>query len=425
MTAGKQAVSLLKPGPQAARPQGSRREQEDARLLALDGLGLTGTGPEERFDRVTSMAQSLLRVPMATITLVGREGRWHKSAQGIRPTPTPRDDSIHDYPVHSREVLVVEDMTLDERFAGRSFAAGSTPIRFFAGHPLQAPDGQVVGTLSLMDARPREFTAAERDTFDELALWAQNELNRCAELDRAAVVQRGLLPRRAGLDVPRYELAAACLPSRTVGGDLLDYYFAPDGDVVITLGDVMGKGIGAAIMMATVRAAMRSAGRLNTPSEAVHQAAVALEEDLRRTTTIVTLCHLRFRPSSGRISFADAGHGMCLLVRDGKILPRPGSGGLPLGAGTGDGYPECVGRLDPGDTLVAFSDGLLDLYDSVDAAFAQVCRVAAQSPDARSIVDHFEERTRQAQPADDVTLFALRRPQESADRSPEQPTAGA
>jgi Stage II sporulation protein E (SpoIIE)/GAF domain len=376
-------------------------------MRAPDGLSLFGTAPEERFDRITSLAKGLLRVTMATIVLAGRDHRW--SAQGLSPLPVRREDSFFDHPVRTGQPLVVADMAADPRFAGHPFVAGAPHIRCFAGYPLAAGGGQLVGTLCVMDAEPRAFSDADRTALQELAAWAAKEINRSAELDRAAEVQRGLLPRRDRLELPGYELAAACLPSRAVGGDLVDYYLAPDGDLVVTLGDVMGKGIGAAIMMATVRAAMRAAGRLCPPAEAVRRGAATLEEDLRKTNTLVTLCHLRVTPDTGGFRYSDAGHGLCLLVRAGVTLPRPGRGGLPLGVRSDDSWPEFAGRLLPGDTLVAFSDGLLDLYDSIDAALEAVRRAAAGSSGARAIVERVEALARRYPLADDVTMFALRR----------------
>lgn len=392
-----------------ASPLSEREPAEEMRLHALEKLGMFGTGPEERFDRISALAQGLFGVRFATITLVGRDQQWYLSTQGIALTTVPRDESFCEVTVREREIVVVEDMSRDERFADSAFVTGPPHIRFYAGCPLEATDGQVVGTLCLMDDRPRAFPPTDRNALRELGLWVQNELNRSAELDRAAEVQRGLLPRRDRLDVPGYELAAACLPSRAVGGDLVDYYFAPDGDVVITLGDVMGKGIGAAIMMATVRAAMRAAGRLNGPAEAVRQAAATLDEDLQKTRTIVTLCHIRITPGTGEMTVADAGHGLCVVIRDGEILSPPGAGGLPLGVVPDDRWPESSGRLLTGDTVVAFSDGLLDLFGSIEDAFADVLRVVSASPDAYSVVEYFETLARRHPVSDDVTLFVLRK----------------
>jgi serine phosphatase RsbU (regulator of sigma subunit) len=124
----------------------------------------------------------------------------------------------------------------------------------------------------------------------------------------------------------------------------------------------------------------------------------------------VTLCHARLDPASGDIAFADAGHGLTLIIRwDGRLL-RPPNGGLPLGIQPHERWTEFSSRLLPGDTMVSFSDGLIALCDdSLRTAFTEVIRVARASDDAAAIVDHFAALGRRSQLDDDVTLFALRR----------------
>lgn len=383
---------------------------EDARLRALEQLGVLGTAPEERFDRITRTAQRLFGVDAALISLITHDRQWHKSAQGFPAASVPRDETFCSHTIRRPGTLVVEDATLDPRFADNPHVVGGPRIRFYAGHPIEAPGGHRVGTLCLVDERPRTFSARERDQLEHLARWVQNELQSTVELDRAAEVQRGLQPHASALVVPGYDLAGICLASRTVGGDLLDWYFTPDGDVVVTLGDVMGKGIGAAIMMATVRGAMRTAGRLAAPGEAMRHAAGTLEEDLQETGTLVTMCHVRMTPATGAIAYSDAGHGLCLLVRADGSLVQPPTGGLPLGILPDEHWPEYTAVLGPGDTMVSFSDGLLDLYDdTVGTAVAEVVRVTRRSRDAAAIVDHFAALGRRSHLPDDLTLFALRR----------------
>lgn len=385
---------------------------EEKRLRAVDELGLFGTGPEERFDRITALACELFDVPMSTITVMGSDCQWPKSAAGIELGPVDRDITFCDHTVRSGRPVIVEDATRDPRFAANPFVTGPPGIRFYAGMPLAAADGSTVGTLCLLDDEPRRLSAAEEAVLTELAGWVQAEFSHSVELDRAAEIQHGLLPGRAGLEVAGHQLAAMCVPSRTVGGDLVDYYVTPDGALVITLGDVMGKGIGAAIMMASVRAAMRTTSRRLSPSEAVARAAVTLDDDLQRTGTIVTLYQARIDLRTGDSRFVDAGHGLCLKVRvDGTmVLGRMlGAGGMPLGAGAAEGWTDLVGRVLPGETLVAFSDGLLDLFPDIDAAYEEIKRVVLAAPDAASVIASFEALARGAPRADDVAMIVLRK----------------
>src|SRR5438309_1518093 len=103
-------------------------------------------------------------------------------------------------------------------------------------------------------------------------------------------------------------------PARSVGGDFVDWYRTDDGGFAVTLGDVMGKGMGAALLMATVRSVMRTAGRALEPADALAEAARALDDDLGRTATMVTLCHARVDPRTGTMLAVDAGHGLAMTV---------------------------------------------------------------------------------------------------------------
>jgi sigma-B regulation protein RsbU (phosphoserine phosphatase) len=99
------------------------------------------------------------------------------------------------------------------------------------------------------------------------------------------------------------------------------------------------------------------------PGEAVNEAAATLHEDLESTGRLVTLCHGRLGPEQHGLRYTDAGHGLMLLVRADGGVHRPPGGGLPLGNWPDRRWDENLIELRPGDTMLAFSDGLLDLYD--------------------------------------------------------------
>ncbi|WP_222272022.1 PP2C family protein-serine/threonine phosphatase [Modestobacter marinus] len=383
---------------------------EHERLLDLAALDVLGRGPEERFDRITRMAQQLFGVSAAAVTLVTDAAQVHKSQSGPLPLADgAREHAFCDVTIRRPELLVVEDATQDERFAGNPSVTGAPGIRFYAGHPVQGPGGHRVGALCLVDERPRHFGAEERALLAELAGWVQRELDRSTELESAARVQAALLPLGTP-DIAGYEVAGMCLPSGSVGGDFFDWHPAPDGQLVLTLADVMGKGLPAAIVTAMVRAVMRSTARDAGPAEAVREAAATLHEDLERTGRLVTMCHAKLDAVGHRVRFADAGHGLMLLVRADGSFARPAGGGLPLGVLAGEEWPEGVVDLAPGDTVVAFSDGLLDLFDGTTDSLPQIAAAVWDCVDAAHVVDRFTVLARRVGiRTDDVTLVAIRR----------------
>jgi Stage II sporulation protein E (SpoIIE)/GAF domain len=383
-------------------------EDELVRVRAVEDLGLLGVGPEERFDRITRLARQVFGVQSAAVTLVDGTTQYHKAQDGRHLADGPRETAFCDHTIRNAGALVVEDAVDDVRFADFP-SVTSGQIGFYAGHPLEAPDGHRVGALCLVDDRPRHFSEDNRSLLAELASWAQRELDRAEEMDRAAEMQRALLPQSTP-DLPGYDIAGVCLQSGAVGGDFFDWHPTADGEVVLTLGDVMGKGLQAAIMMATVRAVMRSASRRARPAAAVAEAAEGLHDDLWRTDTLVTLCHARLRPADGLVRFTDAGHGLMLLVQADGTVHRPQRGGMPLGWPYDQEWPERALRLAPGDMIVAFSDGLLELYDGTLTALDEVAGVVGAAATSDEVVSHFARLAGAlAVLPDDVTIVAIRR----------------
>lgn len=178
------------------------------------------------------------------------------------------------------------------------------------------------------------------------------------ELACAADVQAKLLPHSYPA-IPGFEIAARCLPAKQAGGDFFDWQEVCQGVWGFTLGDVMGKGMAAAILMATVRAAIRALAH-NRPSQALRLAEAAILGDLENSESFVTLFHAQLYAAKRSLLFVDCGHGYAFLrlangeVRD--LTPR----GLPLGVPGEKSYQEGSVTFAPGDTLVLYSDGLID-----------------------------------------------------------------
>jgi len=145
-------------------------DNEPARLKSLRALGLLDTEPEERFDRVTRLAAVLFDVPVATITLVDESRQWFKSRQGTALRETPRDASFCAHVIHHQKPMVVADTLKDSRFADNPLVLGGPRIRFYAGYPLILDDGCCVGTLCMLDTRPRTLDQPDLERLRDLAL---------------------------------------------------------------------------------------------------------------------------------------------------------------------------------------------------------------------------------------------------------------
>ncbi|HEX9778348.1 MAG TPA: SpoIIE family protein phosphatase [Geopsychrobacteraceae bacterium] len=196
---------------------------------------------------------------------------------------------------------------------------------------------------------------------EELRASEENRLKLQTQLELAAEVQAKLLPRSVP-SLSGFEVAARCQPAQQVAGDFYDWQLLAAGRFSLTLGDVMGKGLAAAMLMATVRASLRAATLEHRPELALRQAAEALHQDLDGSDSFVTLFHAQLDLPSRRLSYVDCGHGHVFLRRGSgaveELLPR----GLPLGIFAGEGFQEGSLTLGSGDALVLYSDGLVDAF---------------------------------------------------------------
>lgn len=227
------------------------------------------------------------------------------------------------------------------------------------------------------------------------------------ELARAAGVVAELLPMRA----PRLEgfgLSAACRSAREVGGDFYDWRALPGGRLALTVGDVMGKGLPAALLMATVRAVLRALVPDHTAAEVVQQTARALDDDLTRSGAFVTLFHAQIDPSTGHVRYVDAGHGYVLLRRADGTVEELRPWGLPIGVDLAERYCEGSIELKAGDTLIVYSDGLAEARPDIFGDRETLAAYAARSTDADEIVRMLMAEVAQVRPLpDDLTVVVL------------------
>ncbi len=258
---------------------------ETARLMSLHTLRILDTPNEERFDRITRMAQRAFGVEICLISLLDSNRQWFKSRQGLEVCETDREISFCGHAILEDEVFVVTDAISDERFADNPLVTDEPRIRFYAGCPVHGPEGHRVGTLCLIDSRPREFSAEDVAMLRDLAAMVDDELLVSSQVTVDELTQvanrRGLhlvgkhmlsLCRRSGIDV---EVAFFDLDGfkevndecgHAAGDDLLKHFAKlllkcfRTADVVARIG-----GDEFVVMMANSRgAALQAASRLET-----------------------------------------------------------------------------------------------------------------------------------------------------------------
>jgi serine phosphatase RsbU (regulator of sigma subunit) len=264
---------------------------------------------------------------------------------------------------------------------------------------------------------PAEFGAVLERTVARLRLSRQNVALRRqldekrrqleVELSRAARVQAELLPNTVP-QLEGFDLAARFVPAREVGGDFYDWMEPEPGSVALTLGDVMGKGMPAALLMATARAVLRALIQGNLPAAAVNLAARALEADLLRAASFLTLFHARLDVIARRVSYVDAGHGHVFVRRADGTLEGPQEGGIPLGILPDEVYKEGSFVLGAGDALVVYSDGLVDAHPGSTLDAATIAGHLQGAAGASEMVDRLIELADPTDsPPDDLTAMVL------------------
>ena len=144
-------------------------ENEAERINALNEYRILGTSPEQSYDDITKIAATVCSAPIALMSLVDVDRQWFKSKVGVDIQETPRDWSFCAHAIHSSDPLIVPDATMDSRFIDNPLVCGDPQIRLYAGFPLENSASLRVGTLCVIDRRPRYLTDRECDVMKALA----------------------------------------------------------------------------------------------------------------------------------------------------------------------------------------------------------------------------------------------------------------
>lgn len=253
---------------------------------------------------------------------------------------------------------------------------------------------------------PREFSSRIKALFRRPRT-SPTDVEAQDDLVHAGKVQQSLLPTEK-VQLNGYQVAGVFRPSRSVGGDFYDWYQTPEG-LHLTFADAMGKGMGAALIAATTRAVMRSVRYMDGLDAAFSAASKSIEADLDVSGSFVTLFHARLDAASGRISYMDAGHGLALHIGADGVARRLPPVGPPVGAWAGTRWHEAELDLDPGDALVVVSDGVLDVFPSVEEFTAAVLQATLRQPTAEAVCAALLALAPAGIAEDDVTAVVVRR----------------
>ena len=344
--------------------------------------------------------------------------------EGLKMSAKVRDSVLQE-----GKSWLVRDAQLDAALAGR-MSIVEQQIRSMVAVPLQT-EGRVIGLIYLDSPFfVREFKdedlnlltvmaniAAVRIEHARLVEVEQAERLLAKDLQQACDIQRGLLPEKAP-DLPGLDLAGYNAPCRGVGGDYYDFISCADGRVALLVADVAGKGMPAALLMSNLQA--RAQVLFDDPQ---HLATIVarLNRVLKANVPgnrFITFFVGVLDPATGEITYVNAGHNPPILVHRAGGVERLDSTGMILGILPNSEYEEKHCRLDPGDVVVLFSDGVTEANRiDTDEEFGEerLATVLAEvmGKPAKEIIDTIQQRlqafTCGAPPFDDLTLVVARR----------------
>ncbi len=366
--------------------------REVGALSRMASLLVRAAGPERVLEVVLDLALDVLGMDAGSVVLFKTDGDSPASteleedltlkasrnlSQDWLESPLPLSkDRVFDKLAAQGRLVVVEDISTDDRvlITDRASQEG-------LGSALHAGlmfKNRPQGVIRLYARKPRRFEENEKRLLASLAHQAavaleqsrlmkfeQEEARVQRQLQLAADVQRRMLPRGAP-SAPRLDLAARYVPSFELGGDFYDF-LELNGHVGIVVGDVVGKGIAAALFMAAVRASLRAhAQQVYDLDEVVARVNSALCRDTR-DNEFASVWYGVIDPAKLRLTYCSAGHEPTIIVRVPKHRPPTNAdvdelsvGGMVVGIDPSQRYQRAVFDLQPRDVLVAYTDGVTD-----------------------------------------------------------------
>lgn len=341
--------------------------------------------------------------------------RWTRGNEDPN-TPLHLSSTVVGRVVEGRESVLVSNILEDERFAAQQSVVALN-LRSAMAAPLF--DNERVRGILYVDTSQPGVRYAQADlevltaTANAVAVKLRN-IHFESELRTAADIQQLMMPKQPS--VPGYDIAALCVPARGVGGDYFDFIPARENRVALAVGDVSGKGLPAALLMANVHATIRAQTQIGDAITDRIGRANRLVCETTSFESFVTLFYGELDPARHQFTYCNAGHEHPFLItRSGTR--RLGTNGLALGVIEDFVFAEEAVSVAPGDLLVVYSDGVTDTPDDAGDLFGteRLQRVIGDhrsSPAdriARAVIDEVTAHGGGKVQFDDLTVLVLRR----------------
>lgn len=414
-------------------PEAQQQEIERLQVLVeASKLINSSIEPTVLYSSILALARGQLGVERGTLYFVdeGKGEIWARiPAEGeVTEIRLPMGRGIAGTVAQTGETVVLEDVTTDPRFESSVDRRSGFRTRSMLCVPIRNRVGKIVGVLQLLNKRDGPFgphdLAFLESVSDHVAIGMENATLHLSLLEKDRMqrelvlgreIQKRLLPEPPG-DVPGTELAAANVSCFEVGGDYYDFLPLPEGGLALTIADVSGKGVAAALVMSSLQAALRVATPLGETLARLASRLDRLIFSMAGGRKYVTLFLSVYEPATGRLRYVNAGHNPP-LVFFGDAVETLGPTGPPIGLLQKAAWTEGLATVPPGATLVLYTDGLTEAAspDEEELGLPGLVRIASslRGRPAREVVDGILARVTQHEagtPAgDDKTLVVLRR----------------
>ena len=366
--------------------------QDRVQLGALRGSGLLRHDTFHHLDRLTQLASSLTGAPVSLISMVDEDRQYFTSEHGLHDPwasarETPLSHSVCQNVVATEEPIVIDDLGADPAFVDHP-ARLDIGVEAYCGVPIRDPDGRILGSFCVIDDERHAWDTRTVDILKQLAALVTDAVATSKGYTTMVHdLQRRLIPPSLPQH-PHGRLQGKYRPvldTHDVGGDFYDAFLRPTGEMDVIVGDVVGHGVTSTHAAAQLRAASRAvfAGKAPTPADTINRIATACA-DLPGCEG-AALVAMRISADGRTVRWARAGAMPPVVTGPNPRVLRQGAS-PPLGVGPCVFDPTCEVRLEDGEGLLLFTDGLVERRDEdLDEGFARLmtcCREgAAMAPD--------------------------------------------
>lgn len=336
---------------------------------------------------ILSTATKNTQADRGTIYLLDKDKNeiWSKSTQGgaVVEIRLPLGVGIAGHVAKTGEIVSIEDAYKDSRFNHKIDETTGYTTKSILCMPMRNKDGEIIGVFQILNKKNGRFSGEDVQFLDALSTHASLAIENArlyqealekkrleGEMELAREIQERLLPEKLP-NIKGYEFAAINRPAEQVGGDYYDFAQRKDRRLAFSIGDVSGKGVPAALLMASLRASFQTQAHEALPVSLIAKRLNHLIFHCTSPTAYITFFSGVLNPVTGLLRYTNCGHNPPILVRSSGVMELLEKGGLVLGLMDAVAYEKGSVQMKSGDSLVLYTDGVSEAINSKDEEYGE------------------------------------------------------